>query len=195
MVTVREFLDVPQVRKEALEGYRKTGYLILTDLFDVPSELAQMRTAWGKIAEAAASGGQEAARDPVDDLHHPSGDRLDRASSPLGQDDRGGVGRPGRPDPVAAHARHARQQGLQPAPRQFLQPGRAARRYRRRLDPVRGRRQGKRRARHLPRLTSERLGRDPARLGLPADPLARCGQVPASARLAQVQDWRRRFRA
>jgi ectoine hydroxylase-related dioxygenase (phytanoyl-CoA dioxygenase family) len=50
MVTVREFLEVPQVRAEALEGYRQTGYLILTDLFE-PSELAQMRSAWGQIAD------------------------------------------------------------------------------------------------------------------------------------------------
>jgi ectoine hydroxylase-related dioxygenase (phytanoyl-CoA dioxygenase family) len=50
MVAAREFLEVPRVREEALERYRQTGYLILSDLFE-PSELAEMRAAWGQIAE------------------------------------------------------------------------------------------------------------------------------------------------
>jgi ectoine hydroxylase-related dioxygenase (phytanoyl-CoA dioxygenase family) len=50
MVTVSEFLGRPRAREQALEDYRQTGYLILTDLF-TPEELARMRSVWGKIAE------------------------------------------------------------------------------------------------------------------------------------------------
>jgi ectoine hydroxylase-related dioxygenase (phytanoyl-CoA dioxygenase family) len=50
VVAVREFLDVLHVREGALEGYRRTGYLVLTDLFQ-PSELAPMRVVWGQIAD------------------------------------------------------------------------------------------------------------------------------------------------
>lgn len=50
MVTVRDFLDRPLAREQALEDYRQTGYLVLTDLFG-PAELAGMRAAWTKIAE------------------------------------------------------------------------------------------------------------------------------------------------
>lgn len=50
MVSVREFLNRPQARQEALQAYGATGYLILTDLF-TPNELARMRSAWATVAE------------------------------------------------------------------------------------------------------------------------------------------------
>jgi len=58
MAAAREFLEAPLVRKEALEKYRQTGYLILSDLFE-PSELAQMRAAWGQIAEQRRQEGKK----------------------------------------------------------------------------------------------------------------------------------------
>jgi hypothetical protein len=50
MVSVREFLDRPQARDQALESYRQTGYLVLTDLF-TPEELVRMKAVWTEIAE------------------------------------------------------------------------------------------------------------------------------------------------
>lgn len=58
MVTVRDFLDRPEARQEALEAYRATGYLILTDLFD-SAELAYMRTVWMEIAEQRRKEGKK----------------------------------------------------------------------------------------------------------------------------------------
>jgi chlorinating enzyme len=50
MLAVREFLDVPQARAEALERYRQDGYLLLSDLFQA-DEFAGMRKAWEAIAD------------------------------------------------------------------------------------------------------------------------------------------------
>ncbi len=58
MVTVREFLDRPQVRQEALESFRATGYLILTDLFQT-DELDKMRAAWVTLADQRRKEGKK----------------------------------------------------------------------------------------------------------------------------------------
>ncbi len=46
MVTVCDFLDNTSIRQDAMDAYRREGYLVLTDLFE-PAELAGMRAAWG----------------------------------------------------------------------------------------------------------------------------------------------------
>jgi ectoine hydroxylase-related dioxygenase (phytanoyl-CoA dioxygenase family) len=51
MVAVRDFLNSPAARQDALDAYRREGYLVLTDLFE-PAELAGMRAAWAQIADA-----------------------------------------------------------------------------------------------------------------------------------------------
>jgi ectoine hydroxylase-related dioxygenase (phytanoyl-CoA dioxygenase family) len=58
MVTVCEFLERPQVREQALEDYRRTGYLVLTDLF-TPEELSRMRKAWSALAEQRRGEGKK----------------------------------------------------------------------------------------------------------------------------------------
>lgn len=58
MVSVREFLDRPQAREQALEDYRQSGYLILTDLF-TPEEVAQMQNVWTEIADQRHAAGKK----------------------------------------------------------------------------------------------------------------------------------------
>src|SRR5260370_41260583 len=50
MVAVRDFLDSTATRQDAMDAYRREGYLVLTDLFE-PAELSAMRTVWGQIAD------------------------------------------------------------------------------------------------------------------------------------------------
>ena len=50
MLAVRDFLDDPQARQQALDAYRRDGYLVLTDLFSA-TELSRMRATWGQIAD------------------------------------------------------------------------------------------------------------------------------------------------
>lgn len=58
MVAVRDFLNSPAARQDALEAYRQEGYLVLTDLFE-PAELAGMRAAWGRIADERRRAGRK----------------------------------------------------------------------------------------------------------------------------------------
>jgi phytanoyl-CoA hydroxylase len=58
MVSVCEFLDRPQARAQALEDYRRNGYLILTEVF-TPAEVAQMHEAWTKIADERSAAGKK----------------------------------------------------------------------------------------------------------------------------------------
>ncbi len=58
MLMVCEFLDDPEARGEALESYRSTGYLILTDLF-APAEMAAMWGVWEEVAEQRRNEGKK----------------------------------------------------------------------------------------------------------------------------------------
>jgi ectoine hydroxylase-related dioxygenase (phytanoyl-CoA dioxygenase family) len=58
MVSVRDFLHIPQARQAALKAYRQDGYLILTDLFET-TELERMRAAWGQIADERRRDGKK----------------------------------------------------------------------------------------------------------------------------------------
>ncbi len=58
MVSVREFLDLPQAREQALADYRRMGYLILTDLFS-PEEVDRMHAVWAEIARQRQGEGKK----------------------------------------------------------------------------------------------------------------------------------------